>query len=296
MLMCICHSLCKSHAKQLSKKEKTVETISDYLDWVKTTHEVYPDDQLLFKQSWIYYRGQSDKDWPVTPGVFRTDKQGALPDESLLLKQARNKGWKYLKECKSELEQMIMFQHMGLKTRLLDITSNPLVALYFACLGDDKTDGCVYCCYGHSYIDDYGIAKIIAKAAFNKDCYNGERILELFEEFNVSKQNFQEQLSSTQIFEPVFNNERITAQRGAFIIAPLYKDKKYSFFANNFDYKEEPFSDNIAIIKGKYKNSILTELAEIGIDESSLFPDMTGLMSAINKNVFCKNKTPTIDM
>ena len=37
-------------------------------------------------------------------------------------------------ECKSALDYLVQMQHYGLPTRLLDMTTNPLVALYFACL------------------------------------------------------------------------------------------------------------------------------------------------------------------
>ena len=64
----------------------------------------------------------------------------------------------------------IFFQHYGLSTRLLDVTFNPLVALYMACCEEDKQscDGVVYC--GHdTERQNTKIAELTAKYVFENE-------------------------------------------------------------------------------------------------------------------------------
>ena len=78
-----------------------------------------------------FYRGHADKDWVLLPSIFRTPN--GVEKEHLLFRDMVAHEPQSFSECKSALDYLVQMQHYGLPTRLLDMTMNPLVALYFAC-------------------------------------------------------------------------------------------------------------------------------------------------------------------
>ena len=182
------------------------------------------------------------------------------------------------------------------------MTSNPLVALYFACQAADGKDGQVR--YG--YCDRYDIksVKIIVDVVANEDrstvCPTDEWLQNLAESYKIKKwENLAKNLSIPHYVNAPFNSPRIIAQQGAFLIAPLLvreKDKinrgkfihRFLESEDNYDF-DQVEKENIMFGKRKInirhpdKQPILNELRKIGIDESSLFPDTSHIMSNINK-------------
>lgn len=79
----------------------------------------------------IFYRGHADRDWELLPSIFRTPN--GVEKEHLLFRDMVAHEPQSFSECKSTLDYLVQMQHYGLPTRLLDVTANPLVALYFAC-------------------------------------------------------------------------------------------------------------------------------------------------------------------
>lgn len=75
-----------------------------------------------------YYRGVGHTYFPATPGIFRQDH---LREEARWYRMMKTNFYDQLDEL-HYLDRLAMMQHYELPTRLLDVTSNPLVALYMA--------------------------------------------------------------------------------------------------------------------------------------------------------------------
>jgi hypothetical protein len=92
----------------------------------------------------LYYRGHSNFDYLLEPSLFRRSK--LQNSEHLMYNEIQKECPESFIDDKTTLEKLVKMQHYGLPTRLLDITRDPLVALYFACSthedkADSKNDG-----------------------------------------------------------------------------------------------------------------------------------------------------------
>ena len=94
-----------------------------------------------------YFRGESNSSWPLSPVVMRTAPEGQRAlraAESDMLRDFMTRQPEAFSGLRSAISEWVFAQHHGLKTRLLDITRNPLVALFFACNDTPDADGRIH--------------------------------------------------------------------------------------------------------------------------------------------------------
>jgi hypothetical protein len=93
------------------------------------------------------YRGVPQKDFDLIPSIGRNwnEKIDIVEMEEEFLKRFSEQAIAYVNPTPSNpWEWLMVAQHHGLQTRLLDWTENPLVALYFAVEKDFEKDGRIY--------------------------------------------------------------------------------------------------------------------------------------------------------
>lgn len=250
-----------------------------------------------------FFRGQSNATWPVIPNIFRGDK---LNSEFAMIQSAiRQNPFEF--RTLTEFETLTKLQHYGLGTRLLDVTLNPLVALYFATArkvdyqrGKDKRfkqvemDGAIFYKFSpwHSVnelcvriamtlpfiqIDEtITVEKLLSHFAQNKVIDESEYGLLSSNDYSL----FIEYIQKSYFIVSTHSNDRLIRQSGAFVLptALRIQDDNTSIgdrrVQKSYMTLNGEFSENYFIIPSECKAQIREDLDFFNINEATMFPEL----------------------
>ena len=224
--------------------------ISDVRDFVTFIDRHVDDNFTLF-------RGQR-RDLPMLPSIARkTNDETILEIEQQLLAEFRRQSAPLLpSQPEHELDWLAIAQHHGMPTRLLDWTSNPMAALWFATRKDPhakKSFGVVWCFTPK-------LSDVISHSDSERDSpFSGNR---------------------TQIYQPAHIAPRIAAQDGYFTVHK-YAKKSERFIALQSNTVYEKNLKKIEIPASAF-NGIRRELNRWGIHALSMFPGIDGLAARVS--------------
>lgn len=270
--------------------EKTVNSLKEF---VGVLEMIDPNQEVFFRGESNYFKFR-------TPSIYR-QYQGEVATRSheyceRLFAESSEVDFNSLRP----FERLTEVQHFGGLTRFIDITSNALVALFFATDNDDN-DGYVYIYKSSETKVDVGDTAYL-KAAVNfidsgvvrdflskNDDRSFEDLTAAIREFDPQgnriferKNEVYETLSQAQIVIATKSNPRIIRQQGAFIL-PAYEvgadyETQTEFIGEsiaNLGLKDSDGTGVLVIHVPKEKKAgIRRTLSNVGVNIGAIYPDI----------------------
>ena len=196
------------------------------------------------------FRGHANAHWNLIPAAWRQGEAG-------LDSETEFKIWKRMarrfvqQQPLSDVEFLVLAQHYGIPTSLLDWTTNPLVALYFACL--PVQDG-----RGNEIVSDGAVIQ-----------FNTTKFYTISKPETVSL--YKEARPRPILLDTAFMNARTLAQ-----------DSLMTLHCKG----EKPISaTHILSVPHNIKTQVRIALQLFGVSETRIFPDLTVAAQAFKEGL-----------
>ncbi|WP_297700277.1 FRG domain-containing protein [uncultured Fibrobacter sp.] len=284
-----------------------VYSVADYLEILKNFSRYGLDGCRDNVQ--IYFRGEPE-DYGETagqPGIARGNRLEGDNESDLFRECERRLSHEFI-NCKSTFEKLVLMQHYGIPTRVLDVSIDSLQALFFALYHDpkypydDKKDSVVLvyevpkesirswhsdvvsvisniAVYHYDDLDIRGLSN--STDEFERKAFNeNDSIKHLLHEIRAEKPYFEswikkDNMESVYCVHPLLDNPRIRSQQGAFLLFGMDGDKHH--LATLETNKGPEIRLAKLLIPYCAKARIREELNLLGRTIDTVYPDWTGV-------------------
>lgn len=192
---------------------KQVNNIKDYLKII----------EQISVNSLLFFRGQLEKYNGFPPTIARDP--GFIVNENNIIQETTQNRINEFRDLDMPLKKLAKMQHYGIPTRLVDLTTNPLVALYFAIEDvEDKSSGNIFIFDEKGFSINSREAKFLSFIPFIADRDLNNIVLEY-------QKQYSETVTSKEVLNiidrPIFikyskeleiTNPRLCHQSGTFLI------------------------------------------------------------------------------
>lgn len=241
----------------------------------------------------FFYRGHPSFTYALRPSLYRDPRW--VENEDIMFKELILRCPNDFSSLASTFQTLVKMQHYGLPTRLLDLTANPLIALYFATdPADPPGESGEVLAFSVpkaqvKYYDSDTVSVIanisrrpfpfeIPSDGLSKREFNAtDEIVRLLHEIKQEKPYFESEivrghLESVVCVKPKMENPRIIRQDGAFFLFGISGNK-----ASNARVPEALIASRDhkrILIIGREKRRIRSQLEALGISAGSVYPEI----------------------
>lgn len=285
-------------------KETHIGSLRTLFQWLDNLNELAPDDN----EHVYLFRGHPSKSHTLQPSVYR--KPEWLSNEDQIIRQIILRCPGEFRYMETAFEKLVKMQHYDLPTRLLDLTENPLVALYFACLEntnkEQSDDGEILFFripkLAIKYFDSDTVS-IIANVSWCPNNFeihprfenspksfnvtNNEHALKLLHNIRREKPHFVDKIDPSDIqrvvcVKPIIDNPRLARQDGLFFLFGIDSTKQNPAPVPD-EWIFHPQEKRLTI-KSSDKPKIINQLQKVGISKAKLFPEIDMVSQFIKNN------------
>lgn len=253
--------------------------------WDIVSEQAYNANIDRFRSSYLY-RGLPNINFHLETSLARNCKhKGGDLEKSILRNFTKYASIEDPKLTYSIWRQLIIGQHHGLPTRLLDWTYSPLIALHFATSGEDfskmQENNCVIWAIDIDEIDE--LLPCEYKNKLHKE-WSYLFTIEMLDEVAQCLEKYDNDMkdNSMVLIEPPSIDQRIINQYSYFSIVPKGIDNIEAFLDSRTAHTVK------YIIDKSLKWRIRDMLDQLNVNERIVYPGLDGLSSWIKRHYYVK--------